>query len=173
MSAFGVITRGQNTEDKANGDPTYGVNKRLARTRKLPAKFKDALPSGVKVSKTIGKRNAVIVDEEDKAQPRKKQKTKTQTPAGDDPGTDTDDIRLNKEPNRSKTRVFSPASEDAQDTRANTEVSSDLDDLGNASTGETNMTDARGWASDEGDWEFEELDDMAANDAKVRNTHHP
>lgn len=169
MNAFGVITQGQNsTEDNAIVDSTHGISKRLPRTRKLPAKFKDTLTSDRQILKTAGKkatgkRNIVITDDEDEVEPRKKKKPKTRTPgfpAGDNPGS------------RLKTHVFSRASEDAQDTHANTEGSSNLDDSGNRSAGETNATDARGQASDE-EWEFSQLDDMAVKDAKVRDTHQP
>ena len=169
MGAFGVITPGQNsTKDNAIGNSTHGTSTtrlRATRTRKLPAKFKDTLTSDVQISKTtgkktLGKRN-VVADDEDEVQPRKKKKTKTRTPAGDDPGS------------RSKTRVFSPVSEDTHDTHANTE-GSDNSDLGNMSTGEGNGTDTRGCASDEEEeWDFSQLDDMAVNDAKVRNTLYP
>jgi hypothetical protein len=164
LSAFGVITQGQtSTEDNDIGNSTNGVSStrlRVLRARKLPAKFKDALTSDVQVSKTarkktLAKRN-VIADDEDEDQPRKKKKTKTQTLAGDDPGS------------RSKTRVFSPVSEDTHDTHANTHGSNNPD-LGNISTSETDRTDTRGWASDE-EWEFSQLDDMAVKDAQVRNT---
>ena len=52
------------------------------------------------------------------------------------------------------------SSEDAQDTCANTDVSSNWDDLGKASTEEANTSDAMGCGSDEEEWEFSQLDKM-------------
>ena len=147
-------------------DSTNGANKRPAHARKLPAKFKDALTgSGACAQASKIRRTAVITDDEDKAQPRKK-KPKTRLLVDEE--TDTDQVNLNKGPKQLKTRVFSQASEDAQDTRANTEVSSHLNDSGNASTGETNTTDAGGCVSDEEEWGYSQLDKMATKDAQVR-----
>lgn len=110
---------------------TNGISECPACVCKLPAKYKDALTgSSVQASKVW--RTAVITDDEDKAQPRKKN-PKTRLPVEDT--MDTDQADLNKGPKQPKTCVFSQASEDAQDACASTEVSDCLDDLGNQSTG--------------------------------------
>jgi hypothetical protein len=65
-----------------------------------------------------------------------------------------------------KTHVFSQASEDPQDTGANTKASNSSDESDNAATEET---DAKGQLSDEEDleWKYSELDEMATKDAQV------
>lgn len=83
------------------------------------------------------------------------------------PDSETDDISVNEGPNSSTTRVFSQVPEENQVTHANTEVSSNLDGSGNASTGET--TAGRGGTSDGDEWEYSQLDEMATKDAVVSN----
>ena len=65
-----------------------------------------------------------------------------------------------------KTWVFSQASEDAQDTQANTEASFDLGDSENEFTGAGHMTEG---GSDEEEWKYTQLDKMAAKDVGVSN----
>ena len=118
----------------------------------------------------IRRKAAITDDGEDKAQPpKKKPKTRLQDEGG--PDTATEQISLNKGPKQLNTRVFSQASEDAKDTHTNTEASDDWDDSGNE---ETNTdADARGRASDEEEWGFSQLDEMATQDAQVRNASYP
>ena len=135
MSDFGVVSRSKNPADDDGVGGVVGSNNGIsehpAHVCKLPAKYKDALTgSSVQASKVW--RTAVITDDEDKAQPRKRN-PKTRLPVEDT--MDTDQADLNKGPKQPKTCVFSQASEDAQDTCASTEVSDCLDDLGNQSTG--------------------------------------
>jgi hypothetical protein len=105
-----------------------------------------------------------VVSDEDEARLQKK---RSKLPA--EAETDTqEEVSDDEEPPKAlKTRVFSRASEDSRDTNGNTEVPTDLDDPGNASTGETNTSDARQGASDEEEWEYAELDEMATKDAEV------
>jgi hypothetical protein len=168
LSDFGIISRGKNPadDDSVGGvvGSSNGVSERPARVRKLPAKYKDARTgSGVQALKV--RRTAVITDDKGKVQPRKK---KPETRLLVEDMTDTDQVDLNKGPKQSKTRVFSQASEDAQDTCANTEASNHLDDSGNQSTGEANTTDAGGCVSDNEEWGYSQLDKMATKDAQVR-----
>jgi hypothetical protein len=166
LSAFG-ITRGQIPADGGGfHGSTNGVNKHLECVHRLPAKFKDTLTSGsVQASKI--RRNEVITEDEDKAQPWKK-KSKNRLLAGGEPDTDAERVSLNKGPNQVNTCVFPQASEDAQDTCTNTEVSSNRDNLGNMSTGEANTSDTKGCASDDEEWGYLQLDKMANKDAQVR-----
>jgi hypothetical protein len=71
-----------------------------------------------------------------------------------------------EEADRLKTHLFSQGPEDAQDACANTEVSNNMYALGNMSTREATMGD--GLVSDEEEWEYLQLDDIATKDAKVR-----
>jgi hypothetical protein len=131
---------------------------------KLPAKFKEALTgSGKKTSKIKRK---VIIDGEEKAKPPKKSKTRLEVEELDT--ADTDQVNLDKGPKGLNTRVFSQASEDAQDTHANTEVSSNLDNLGNTSTEENERSNTRGSTTDEEEWAYLQLDTMATKDAQAR-----
>ena len=137
-------------------------DKRPTRKRKPTEKVKEALARRKKTTK-VAKRNMVFLDVEEDAPPRKK-KNKHKAPIESDADTDKD-TEVNEEPPKiSKTRVFSRASEDSRRARANTEVSNNLDDSGNASTGET---DGKQSASDEDEWEYEQLDEMATKDAEV------
>jgi len=170
LGAYGVTTQGQGP---ANGDAVGGstnnVSKRSARIRKPTAKLKEALTiSGALASRT--KRNVVITDDEEEAGPRKKTKESLILEDSDDPNIDSNETGLGKQPKRMKTRVFSQASEDAQVTRANTEVSFNLEDSGTEFTGPCNMTEAgESDHSDEEEWKYSQLDEMAAKDAQVSN----
>ncbi|KAH9023204.1 hypothetical protein EDB84DRAFT_1441037 [Lactarius hengduanensis] len=86
---------------------------------------------------------------------------------------DAEDVSLIEEPRKtSKSHLFSRASEESQDSRVN--KTSNSDDLGNASMGEDDVSDAKGGASDaKGDasdaseeWQYSQLEKMATNDAK-------
>ena len=164
MGAYGVITQGQNSADVngIGGVGISGISKRPARVRKLPAKFKDAPIGNRSVQASKIRRNMAITDDEDKVQPQKK-KPKTRLLVDTEPNTDTDQVSLN-EGHREKNTT----SEDAQDTCANTDVSSNWDDLGKASIEEANTSDAMGCGSDEEEWEFSQLDKMATKDAQVQ-----
>jgi hypothetical protein len=111
--------------------------------------LKEALAGGsMQTSKT--KRNIVFSDVEEEVRPQKK---KTKVPVESD--TETEEVSINEEPPKTlKTCVFSRASEDSRDTNANTEVSSNLDDPGNVSTGEMNTSDAKQGISDDEEWEY-------------------
>ena len=130
-------------EHEAAGE-TSSVSKRSARARKPTAKLKEALTCA---PASKNKRTVIITDDEDEARPQRR-KIKPKVVEGN-PDSDVDSVNLDEGPRKPKARVFSQASEDAQDTRANTEASSNLDDSGNVSTGEANATDAKGWSSDE------------------------
>ena len=110
------------------------------------------------------KRNVVISDDEEDEGPRKK--TKARLPVEDDPDIDSEETGLDERPKRMKTRVFSQASEDAQVTRANTEASFNLGDSENEFTGAGHTTEG---GSDEEEWKYSQLDEMAAKDARVSN----
>jgi hypothetical protein len=169
LSDFGVTMQGKNP---ANGDSVDDVkdsandiSKHPVHVRKMPAKYKDGdTRSGVQASKI--RRTDITTDDEDRLQPRKK-KPKTKIVVEDDLEADTDQVSPNKGPNTQKTHVFSQASEDAQNTRANTGVSSWLDDSGNASTGEMTTEEGR-CLSDEEEWGYSQLDKMVTKDAQVR-----
>jgi hypothetical protein len=174
LSAFGVVTQRQNpAEDDAVGGSTNSVSKRPARARKLPAKFNDALTVGAGLpgegSKT--KRSIIVTDDDDQAratQPRKKKAR-----AEKDLDSDSDNVCLSEGRDRSKTRVFSRVPEDTPDTHANTKVSNNLDGSGNASTGETEVSEGRGLSSDDEEgWDYSQMDKMATKDAKVSNVHY-
>ena len=66
-----------------------------------------------------------------------------------------------------KTQVFSQASEDAQVTCANTEVSFNLEDSETEFTGPCNTIETG--ESDEEEWKYLQLDEMATEDAWVSN----
>ena len=87
--------------------------------------------------------------DEDQAQPQKK-KPKTRLLIKAEPDTDIDQVSLN-------------------DTCAYTDVSSNWDDSGNVSIEEAITSDAMGCGSDEKEWEFLQLDQMAVKDAQVSN----
>jgi hypothetical protein len=85
------------------------------------------------------------------------------------PDIDSDETCLGKQPKRMKTRVLSQASEDAQGTRANTEASFNLDSE-TEFTGPCNTTEAgESDHSDEEEWKYSQLDEMAAKDTRVSN----
>ncbi|KAN0138441.1 Ribonuclease H-like domain containing protein [Lactarius tabidus] len=172
LTEFGAIRRGVNPADENGvggiGGSTNNVSARPIRACKLPAKFKEALTgSGKKTSKIKRK---VIIDGEEKAKPPKKSKTRLEAKELDT--TDTDQVNLDEGPKGLNTRVFSQASEDAQDTHANTEVSSNLDNSGNTSTEENERSNTRGSVTDEEEWAYLQLDMMATKDAQIASTHH-
>jgi hypothetical protein len=120
--------------------------------------------SGMLVSKM--KHSVVITDDEEDVGPQKK-KAKVSGLEEDDSDINSDKTGLDEGPKRKKTCVFSQASEDAQDTCEKTEVSSDVDDSEDECTGEGNTTDAR--ESDEEEYNYSQLDEMATKDAQVSN----
>jgi hypothetical protein len=164
LKAFGIVSRGQKpADDNDAGSSSNSTCKCPTCIHKIPAKYKEvALTSGAQVLKA--KRGVDNANDEELEQPRKRKSKRSVVEEG--PKTDTDNVSLNKEPNRMKTCVFSQASEDAQDAYANTEASNGLDESGNTSTGDINTADARGVVSDE-EWEYAQLDNMATKDAKV------
>jgi hypothetical protein len=163
LGAYGV-TQGQGPANgNAVGGSTNSVSKRSARICKPTAKLEALTISGVLASRT--KRNVVLTDDEEEVGPRKK--TKVPLLAEDDPDIDSEETGLDERPKRMTTRVFSQASEDAQVTRANTEASFNLEDSENEFTGAGNTTEAGG--SDEEEWNYSQLDEMAAKDARVSN----
>lgn len=172
-----MVTQGQNSASdggiSGDGGSTSGTSKLEcpARIRKLPAKFKDALTDSGSMQASKIRRTTAITDDEDKAQPAKK-KPKTRLLVEGEPNTDTDQVSLNEGPNQKNACVFSQASEDAQDTRANTDVSSNQDDDGGEESQETN-SNAKGCATDEEEWGYSQLDEMASKDAQVSKTHYP
>ena len=115
MSAYGVITQGQNSTDVngIGGVGISGISKRPAHVCKLPAKFKDASIGNRSVQASKIRRNMTITADEDKVQPQKK-KPQTRLLVDTEPDTDTDQVSLNKEHREKNT-----TSEDAQDTCAN------------------------------------------------------
>ena len=164
MGAYGVVTQGQGP---ANGDAVGGstnsISKCSACIRKPTAKLKEALTvSSALASRT--KRNVVISDDEEDEGPRKK--TKAQLPVEDEPDIDSEETSLDERPKRTKTRVFSQESEDAQVTCANTEASFNLGDSDNEFTGAGHTTEG---GSDEEEWKYSQLDEMAAKDMRVSN----
>jgi hypothetical protein len=168
LTEFGAVRRGVNPADENGvggvGGSTNNVSTCPICACKLPAKFKEALTgSGEKTSKIKRK---VIIDGEEKAKPPKKSKTRLEVKELDT--ADTDQVNLDKGPKGLNTCVFPQASEDAQDTHANTEVSSNLDDSENASTEENERSNTRGCATDEEEWLYSQLDMMATKDAQVR-----
>ena len=153
LGAYGVIARGQNSaNDNAIGgvgNTTSGTSKRPAHVHKLLAKFKDAPIGNSSVQASKIRRNVAISNDEDQAQPQKKKpKTRLLIEAG--PDTDIDQVSLS-------------------DTCAYTDVSSNWDDSGKVSIEEANTSDAMGCGSHEEEWEFSQLDQMAAKDAQVSN----
>ena len=89
-----------------------------------------------------------------------------QLPVEDEPNVNSKETSLNERPKRTKTRVFSQESEDAQVTRANTEASFNLGDSDNEFTGAGHTTEG---GSDEEEWKYLQLDEMAAKDVQVSN----
>ena len=162
-----MVTRGQNSANDdavgGDGDSTTGVSKHSARTRKLPAKFRDALTDSGSVQASKIRRNTVITDDEDKALPVKK-KFKARPLVEREPDTDTDQVSLNEGPNQKNASIFSQTSEDTQDICANTDVSSNWDNNGD---------DEKEGVSGEEEWEYSELDKMATKDAKVSSMNYP
>jgi hypothetical protein len=168
LTEFSAVRQGVNPADENSvggvGGSTNDVSAHPIRACKLPAKFKEALTgSGEKTSKIKRK---VIIDGKEKAKPPKKSKMRLEVEELDT--ADTDQVNLDKGPKGLNTRVFSQASEDAQDTHANTEVSSNLDDSGNTSTEEYERSNTRGSATDEEEWVYSQLDTVATKDAQVR-----
>ena len=164
---YGVITQGQGPAKAAgSGGFTSSITKRSARTRKLTAKLKEALAHAPASKK---KQTVILTDDEDEAPPQKR-KRKSRVVEGN-PDSDEDSINPNERPRKQKTRVFSQASEDAADTYANTEVSSDLDDPGYLSTELADATEAKESSSDE--LEYSQMDEMATKDARVSNNPYP
>jgi hypothetical protein len=168
LSAFGVTRNGQNNADHDDvGGTANGLSKRPTRTRKPTAKVQEALTSAssAQISKRT-KRSVVISGDEDETHPQKK-KNKSKVVVESD--ADTDVVSLNEDPpKKSKTRVFSRASEDSQDTHGNTtKASTSLGDLGNTSTGEANTSGVRGRGLDDEEWQYLELDEMATKDTQV------
>jgi hypothetical protein len=161
---YGVVTQGQGSAKDA-----AGVSERPVRVRKPTAKLK-AL-GDAPASK---KKRAVITDDEDEAQPEKKKKKKKPKVVEGKPDGDEDSVNPDKGPRKLNTCVFSEASEDAADTYANTEVSSDLNDSGNMSTEQADATDVNGGSSDDSEeLEYSQMEEMAAKDAHVSNSCYP
>ena len=163
---YGVVTQGQGPA-KAAGDGgfTSNISKRSARTRKPTAKLKEALAHAPASKK---KQTVILTDDEDEVPPQKR-KRKPRVVEGN-PDSDEDSIN-HERPRKQKTRVFSQASSDAADTRANTEASSDLDDLEYLSTEPADATEAKGDSSDE--LEYSQMDEMANKDARVSDNPYP
>ena len=99
------------------------------------------------------KKKEIISNDEDEAWPQKRKKA-----SGGNLDHDADSVNLDEGRKKLRARVFSQASEDAQDTNGNTEASSDLDDSGKVSTGEADGTDE--------EWQFSQMQEMAVKDAK-------
>ncbi|KAN0139585.1 hypothetical protein V8E53_002614 [Lactarius tabidus] len=163
--------RGQNSaDDNSNGgvdNSTSSVSKCPIHTHKLPAKFKDTdtLTGSGSVQALKVRNNAAITDKEDQGLLQKK-KPKTRLFQGE-PDPDIDHTSLDEGPNKKNTCVFPQASEDAQETCVNTDVSSNWGDSGNASTEDANTMDVKGCGTDEEEWGFLQLDKMATKNTQA------